>query len=1064
MSNEELTIADVLADQTKDFRTVFHENEHDDEDEPESVSLHDNQYYTDTEFNELITNSSFTDLNHVIILSINIANLFSKLSSLNRFLTHVSVSGKKPDIVCLVETHISHEQNAGYDKLALSNIVPGYKFFHKGRSSRKGGGVGILVSDDIQCEADICEASQRKVAFVDEQFENIVVRIPECIDSTNSSRKKKDLVIAAVYRQPNSSNLEVFLNHTETLLRTIDKPGSEIVIAGDMNLDLLKYESHLPTSRYLDIMTNHGLIPRIIRPTRIKNQSASLIDHIFTRNNILTEISGILDTELAGSSGYTDHKPIFSVLRARLPKKDKKASITISYFTVEGERNRREGLLNENWTDVYNESNPDLIYDKLIHKYGFHYTNNLTTKVIRPGSNRTKREPWMTNEILSDIRKRDRLAKIKGRRQDYKRLRNSIVSRCRKAEREYLAKQVQESVGDIKRHWNILKKVMNKTNNKTEITTKFSYNGRGIENDRENADNFNTYYAQIGKHTNESVGAAKFMPEHYLHRHRQRNEQSLLINNFTPDEVAQACSNLSKKSSQGPHGFKQNVVLNDAEIIAPVLAHLVNSSLSEGICPRNSKIARVTPVYKQKGSKHQYDNYRPISLLSAFSKIMEKLIYDKIFEFLIRHEILFESQFGFRKGHNTTHATLDFIKNVEEALDNGEIAIGVFCDLSKAFDTLDHDVLLLKLNHYGIRGKLNDWFSSYLQGRQQFVDWKGSHSARECIFTGVPQGSILGPLLFLIYINDLPSASNLKCTLYADDSNLLTRGKEIEQTAFELNTQLERISDYFKANKLKLNAKKTKLVCFRKKSQSIDLKNISVYLDGEKLEFEEETVFLGITIDSHLDWGNHCQKVANRISLNCGVLNRVKKQLPPASLKTLYSSLILPHLQYGLAAWGGCSSQAKKRITMIQKRAIRTICKAYHTSHTEPRMRQLGLLKLDDLYKQQCLTFINDSINKRGPISVANMIVTERESTTHNLRNHHSDPNCLRVPLAKSRYISNSFSFKGPQMWNQLPNDLKVIERKSLFKIRLKQHFLMQYNETTHCCNPRCTDRRHHLH
>ena len=187
------------------------------------------------------------------------------------------------------------------------------------------------------------------------------------------------------------------------------------------------------------------------------------------------------------------------------------------------------------------------------------------------------------------------------------------------------------------------------------------------------------------------------------------------------------------------------------------------------------------------------DNYRPISLLPVFSKILEKLIYNKVFEFLVRYEILFETQYGFRKGRNTTHATLDFIKTVEEAIESNQYAIGIFCDLSKAFDTLNHDILLKKLDHYGIRGTANLWFKSYLSERRQYVELNGKTSSALPLPTGVPQGSILGPLLFLIYINDLPSAANLKCVSFADDSNLIIQGDNLENLSKTLTKELEHI-------------------------------------------------------------------------------------------------------------------------------------------------------------------------------------------------------------------------------------------------------------------------------
>ena len=219
---------------------------------------------------------------------------------------------------------------------------------------------------------------------------------------------------------------------------------------------------------------------------------------------------------------------------------------------------------------------------------------------------------------------------------------------------------------------------------------------------------------------------------------------------------------------------------------------------------------------------------------------------------------------------------------------------------------------------------------------------------------------------------------------------------------------------------------------------------------------------MGITSDSHLLWDKHCNKVANTISRNNGVINRVKKRLPPTSLKILYSSLVLPHLQYGLAAWGGCSSQSKKRIVSIQKRAIRTVSKSYMTSHTEPRMKQMGILKLDELYSQQCSTLVHDIIKKRAPSALSKLAILESESNVRNLRSHSADPLLVRVPPEKCKTTTNSFCCKGAQLWNSIPQELRRINEKHIFKHRIKQHLLDSYSETTSCNNPRCTDRRHH--
>ena len=266
-------------------------------------------------------------------------------------------------------------------------------------------------------------------------------------------------------------------------------------------------------------MIQHSFIPKIVRPTRIKKQSATLIDHIFTRDNLNCITSGIINTEIAGNCGYTDHFPIFIILATQRPKVKNKATYEKSYFTDQDNEDRKVRLKNEDWTPLYALDDANEIYSFITEKYSKHYHETKTTKVFKNRSNQFKQEPWMTPEILASIRKRDRLAKLKHRRQDYKELRNRIVSEIRKAEKAFIRTQVEENVGNIKKHWDIIRKVSNKTNNKEDMITSFIHNGAQINDPMTNAENINNYYANVGKETNESVGVSINSAETYLAKH-----------------------------------------------------------------------------------------------------------------------------------------------------------------------------------------------------------------------------------------------------------------------------------------------------------------------------------------------------------------------------------------------------------------------------------------------------------------------------------------------------------------------------------------------------------------
>jgi hypothetical protein len=446
------------------------------------------------------------------------------------------------------------------------------------------------------------------------------------------------------------------------------------VLVGDTNLNFLNYEKHEPTAKYLDIMLQNNLITRITKPTRIKHKSATLIDIILTKDNELAKHSGILLREIKGNHGYTDHLPVFTILSTKTEKKKKPTHTLREYITKQNRSARREALRRQNWSEIYMEQNPNKIFDKLQSLYGNHYHANVTKRLVKNDCYNVKTEPWMREDIMKDIRKRDKLVKIKSRRKEYKNLRNQIVKNSREAEKDFIKDKIKENWNNMKEQWKVINNVTGKLNNKTEIIDCFLHDGKWVEDVGENAENFNRYYANVGKATEGEIGPGRKSPSSYLGNHCLINPEKLLFSENVGQDVIKACEKMKKKTSKDPFGFAQSEILNDIDILAPVIAHLMNKSQETGICPQNSKIAKVIPVFKNKGKNFLYENYRPISLLSIFSKIMERLIYDKVFDFLVRYEILFKSQYGFRKGHNTSHAIVDFLGKVTRAHEGGTSA------------------------------------------------------------------------------------------------------------------------------------------------------------------------------------------------------------------------------------------------------------------------------------------------------------------------------------------------------------------------------------------------------
>ena len=286
---------------------------------------------------------------------------------------------------------------------------------------------------------------------------------------------------------------------------------------------------------------------------------------------------------------------------------------------------------------------------------------------------------------------------------------------------------------------------------------------------------------------------------------------------FTPTtryEIIDIVSTLKNKKSAGHDEINNFILKGVISSIADPLEYIFNESLLTGQVPEQMKIAKVIPLFK-KGDHLDTSNYRPISLLSTLSKILERIIYKRTMNFLKTHNVLTNSQFGFRKNHSTIHALLNFVDKVAHAIDDYSHMIGIFLDFSKAFDTINHKILLYKLSHYGIRGKALEWFRNYLSNRKQYVSLNQNNSSMEEIENGVPQGSLLGPLLFIVYINDFSRSSDiLSFILFADDSNVFFSHKNPDCLIQTVNSELKKVTQWIRANKLSLNIQKTKYMLF----------------------------------------------------------------------------------------------------------------------------------------------------------------------------------------------------------------------------------------------------------
>ena len=499
------------------------------------------------------------------------------------------------------------------------------------------------------------------------------------------------------------------------------------------------------------------------------------------------------------------------------------------------------------------------------------------------------------------------------------------------------------------------------------------------------------------------------------------------------NEIIEICGSLRSGAAAGYDDIPMNVVKQTIDLINYPLKYILNLSLRYD----SLKIAKVIPLFKS-GDHDIFTNYRPVSILPAFSKILEKVVYNRLLKFLNKFNILSDNQYGFRKHHSTAYALTHLYDKISSAIDNQECTVGIFIDLSKAFDTVDHCILLEKLEHYGIRGSALNWFASYLSGRSQFVDFNGYRSSSCQIRCGVPQGSILGPLLFLIYNNDICNVSKvLDFILFADDTNIFFSHKDERLLSQTLNSELLSLSEWCKVNKLSINLKKCNFMIFkpRQKRRTLD---ISVVLNNHIIAQTKEVVFLGVILDENLSWKPHILNVSRKILKSIGIIYKSSFCLSAVSLRTLYFSLVYPYLIYCITVWGSTYQTNLKRLITLQKKVIKIISNVPFDAHTDNLFRDHQILKFNDIYLFQSAKFMFLYTKGLLPNTFSNMFTLTNQIHSYNTRNS----NCFYVFPCRTNIRRFSIRFRGPQFYNSLNQEIQNSESVGLFSKLLKNVFL----------------------
>ena len=938
------------------------------------------------------------------IASLNITSLPKHIDELR-----IAMKNNEIDVLAINESRM--------DSSIAPEIITihGYNWVSKDRN-RFGGGVGFYIRNTI----NYC----LRPDLNDRDLEILTIEIIK--------NKVKPFLVTTWYRPP-SDSINI-LYKFENCLKLIDNEDKESIILGDINCDLLGNNTTSLVSE-LKFITNLYQYEQLIKePTRVTKDTSSLIDHFYTTNTNHIISSGVTAVTIS------DHYLIYGIRKFKTFKQPPRfiEYRDFKHFNEQGFMCDLASL------STLNLAHSDPNKSWMIWKKKFLEIVNMHAPLKRRKVS-SKQIPWLTNDLL--LKKREKtylkrkavLSKSMIDWSAYRHARNRYNKLVKDTVRSHFQNKLHNNQGDLKKTWKTINELMNKSKKENTIL-EVRIDSLEITDPINITNAFNKHFVEMGDRLSKDKPQSNVTPESYLSDFQNPINQFTCFREITETEILGLLQGLVASKASGIDGISAKILKIAAPAIAPSIVLIFNQSISTGIFPSDWKIARVTPIYKT-GAKHDMENYRPISVISIVAKIMEKLIHNQLYDYLIASNLLTNSQHGFRPCHSTTTALLDITNRWYQNMDVGQLNGVVFLDLKKAFDTVDHDILLKKLRIYGIKGMALRWLRSYLLDRIQYCQVNGHLSDPLTATTGIPQGSGLGPLLFLIYINDFPKClRHTRPDMFADDTQIATSNSDINVILENLNTDLINVSTWMLANKLTLNNKKTEFMIIgsNKRLSQID-QEPSIFVGGMEIEKVNAVKSLGLMIDETLSWSAQVEKITKKVNSGLSIIRRLRDIVDYNTLITIYKSIIQPHFDYCSQVWGCLGKVLSDKLQRLQNRAFRIITREGYETRSKDILNKVGFPDLKTRREQQLATLMYKIKHKMLPNYLQDIFINTQEVHHHNTR--HREFN-YALPMPNTNAMKKSFGYRGAETWNTLPVDLKSLGSMTTFKSKIKQLYL----------------------